>query len=76
MPRADLRDRQPQILAQGLACIVLAEQAAALEFRHDEAHEVLVGAGNVGRGNDETVAGALDEPLLEPIGNLLGAIGL
>src|SRR5262249_57851693 len=42
----------------------------ALELGHDEANEVLVGSGNVGRGYDEAIASALDQPLLEFITNL------
>src|SRR5262249_48647310 len=58
-PRADLGYRQSQILAQRSAGEILPEQAPALQFRHHEAHEVLVGAGNVSSGDDEAVAGAL-----------------
>src|SRR5262249_51882179 len=44
-----------------------------MEFGHYEANEILVSSGNVGCGNDEAVAGTLDEPLLELITNLLRA---
>jgi len=59
------------MVAQRPALVLLAEQAAALEFRHDERHEVLVGARHVGRGDDEAVAAAFLEPLLHPVGDLL-----
>src|SRR5262245_53222193 len=68
-PRGHRRDRQPQVLAQGLARICHTEQAAALQLRHHAANEILVSSGNVGCGHDEAVASALDEPLLEVIAN-------
>ena len=43
-----LRNGQPQIFAQGRAGKILTEQAAALQLRHHEADEILVGAGHVG----------------------------
>ena len=43
-----------------------------LELRHDETDEVFVSSGNVGCGNNEPVAGTLDQPLFELVGNLLG----
>src|SRR5215831_17199537 len=69
-PCGHRRDGYPQILAQGFARVRRTEQAAALELGYDEANEVLVGSGNVSRGNDEPVASALDQPLLELITNL------
>ena len=44
-----------------------------LELRHDETNEVFVSSGNVGRGNDKTIARAFDQPLFELVGNLLRA---
>src|SRR5438034_77882 len=44
-----------------------------LELRHDETDEVFVSSGNVGCGNNEPVAGTLDQPLFELVGNLLRA---
>src|SRR6266849_10679918 len=72
-PRGRLRDGHSEILTQSLAGILLAEQAAALEFRHDEANEVFVSSRNVRRGNNKAVAGALDKPLFAPVCNLLRA---
>src|SRR5580700_6962817 len=61
-PCADGRHRQSQILPQGDAGKILAEQPAALQLRHDEAHEVLIGTGHVGGGEDKTIAGRRCEP--------------
>src|SRR5262245_19259557 len=72
-PGARLRNGQPQMVAQGLPLVLLAEQPAALKLRHDETHEVLVSAGNVGSGNHEAVARALDHPLFELVRHLLRA---
>src|SRR5262249_26026182 len=66
-PRAHLRHWQPEILPQRGTRVFLAKHAAALQLRHHEPHETLKSAGHVRRGNDEAVAGALDEPLLEPV---------
>src|SRR5262245_37012577 len=73
MPRSHLREGHPKVLAQRLARIFLAEQAAALQLRYNEADEVLVGSWNVRGGNHKAVAGALDKPLFEPVRNLLRA---
>ena len=48
-------------------------QAAALQFGDHQADEILKCAGNVGRCGDESVAGALNEPLFELVGDVLGA---
>src|SRR5260370_11606688 len=72
-PRARLRDRHPQIFAQSPAGVFLAEQAAPLQFRHDEANEIFISARDVCGGNHKAVAGALDKPLLEAVCNLLRA---
>src|SRR3546814_11739723 len=61
------------MLAQGGAGVFLAEQATALEFGHDELDELLIGARDVGGGDDEAVARTLDEPLLHLVGDLLRA---
>jgi len=36
-----------------------------LEFWHDETNEILVSSGNVGCGNNETIARTLDQPSFE-----------
>src|SRR3546814_2318951 len=72
-PGPRLRPGQPQMLAQGGAGVFLAEQATALEFGHDELDELLIGARDVGGGDDEAVARTLDEPLLHLVGDLLRA---
>src|SRR5262249_7109784 len=69
-PCSHRRDGHPKVLAKGFARVRRTEQATALELRHDEANEVLVSSGNVGRGNDEAVASAFDQPLFELITNL------
>src|SRR5712671_5219611 len=72
-PRGRLREGHAEILAQSLAGILLAEQAAPLQFRHDEANEVFISARDMCGGNHKAVAGARDKPLLEPVCNLLRA---
>ena len=70
-PRGRLRYGHPEILAQCAARIFLAEQATILELRYDEAHEVLISSRNVGSGYDKAVAGTLDKPWFELVGDLL-----
>jgi hypothetical protein len=53
------------MVAQGLPPILLAEHTAMLEFWHDETNEILVSSGNVGCGNNETIARTLDQPSFE-----------
>src|SRR5687767_7815685 len=38
---------QPEVLTEGRARVPVAEHAASLQLGHDEAHDVLVGAGGV-----------------------------
>ena len=64
---------EPEILAQRLAGIVLVEQAAALQFRHDVLDEIGIGAGHDGGRDDKAVAAALDEHLLQLVRDLLRA---
>ena len=59
------------MVAQSPPLILLAEYTTMLELRHDETNEVFVSSGNVGRGNDKTIARAFDQPLFELVGNLL-----
>src|SRR4029453_16015802 len=69
---ADGRALQGQVLAQRRAGVLGAEQAAALELGDDHAHDVLVGAGHVGGGDGEAVAGVALEPLLHLVHHLAG----
>src|SRR5215469_2365927 len=85
-PRARRRMLEPEVFAQRLAGIVLVEEPAPLQLRHHMLDEVGVGARHMGRGDDETVARAADEKLLQLICDLLwpaddrvegpGAIGM
>src|SRR5215470_14654621 len=68
-----LSGRKAEVLTQSLARILLAEQATTLQFRHDEAHEVLVSARDVRGGNDKSVASGRVKPLFELVCNLLRA---
>ena len=52
---------------------LFAEQAAALQLGNDEAHEVLIGAGDMSGGEHEAIAGRRGEPLFERIGHFLRA---
>src|SRR5215471_242391 len=61
---------QAEVVAQGRARVCGAEQAPALELGHHHADDVLVGAGHVGGGDDEAVAGVAGEPLLHLVGHL------
>jgi hypothetical protein len=44
-----------------------------LQFEDHQADEIFKCAGNVGRRDDESVAGALNDPLFESVGDVLGA---
>jgi len=48
-------------------------QAAALLLEDHPADEILKCAGKVGRRDDELVAGALNGPLFELVGEVFGA---
>src|SRR5262245_16868884 len=61
------------MVAQGLPLVLLTKQPATLELRHDETNEVFVSAGNVGCGNHEAIARALEHPAFELIRHLLRA---
>src|SRR5262245_36465959 len=54
--------RQAEVLAQGGALVVLAEQAAPLQLRDHHGAEIVVRARDIGRHHAEAVAGALGEP--------------
>ena len=59
------------MVAQRRALVVAAEQAAALQFRHDEIDEIGERAGEIRRQDVEPVGRALDEPFLERVGDPL-----
>ncbi len=61
------RPRFSRSVAPGVA---VAEHAAALQLGHHQPHDVLVGAGTMGGGDDEAVAGVGLEPLLHLVGHL------
>ena len=63
------------MLAQGRAGVLGAEQAASLQFGHDVVDEVVEPAGQVRRHDVEAVGGALVEPVLDLVGDLLGGAG-
>src|SRR5581483_10872816 len=46
---------EAEMVAQGGAAVVAAEQPAALQFRHDEIDEIGEGAGEIGRQDVEPV---------------------
>src|SRR4051794_16843616 len=64
---------EAEIFAQGLAGVILVEQPAALQFRHDVFDEVGIGARYIGGGDDKAVAAAALEHLFQPVGDLLRA---
>src|SRR5205085_10062680 len=71
LPGAGDRALQPQILAQRLAGIILVEQFAALQLRHDVLDEIRIGARHDRCCDDKAVAAAFDEHFFEPVGDLL-----
>src|SRR5262249_57038167 len=62
--RADRRSSQAQRVAQARAGILLPVNAALLQLRHHELHEILEAARLVCGRNDETVAARGRPPLL------------
>src|SRR5690606_8029283 len=60
---------QAEVVAVGLAFVLLAEDTPALQLRHHQAGEVLEALGQVRRHHVEAVGTALDEPLLDQVGN-------
>src|SRR5947209_9373053 len=64
--------RQPEVVAQRRALVLMPKQPARLKLRHDQVDEVDQRAREVRGKNVETVRGFLDEPLLERIGHALG----
>src|SRR5215471_2509917 len=68
-PRRRRRPGQAEMVAQRLALVIKAEEAAVLEFRHDQVNKIGECAREIGRQYIVTVGGALDEPLFEGVGN-------
>src|SRR4051812_39146404 len=69
-PPARDRPRQAEILPQRGPGILGVEDPAALQFGHHEAREILVGAGPVGRGHHEAIAGLALVPGLHLVGDV------
>jgi len=65
------RTVQPQMLAQRLAFVFLAEDAAPLQLRHHQVDEVHKAGGQEGRYNIETIGALFDEPLLDQVRHCL-----
>ena len=57
------------MVAQCRAFVVAAEEAAALQFRHDQVYKIGECAREIGRQYVVTVGGTLDEPLFKGVGN-------
>jgi hypothetical protein len=57
------------MVVHGLALVVAAEEAAVLEFRHDEVDKLGECAREIGRQYVVAVGGVLDEPLFKGVGN-------
>src|SRR5271163_1759684 len=68
---ADRRALKAEIVAQSGTGIVLAEFAAALEFRHHQPDKILLGARHMGCRQHEAVTGAALEPCFHLIGDFL-----
>src|SRR5579864_5973330 len=64
------RPSQPQVVAQRLPGVAVAEQAPALQLGDDQPHDVLVGPRAVRRGDHEPVARPAGEPGLHLVGDL------
>ena len=67
--------RQAVVVAQGLAGVVLAEQAALAQDRHHLLGENVEAAGQPGRHDVEAVGGAVLEPGLDIVRDLLRRSG-
>src|SRR6185503_3640858 len=66
---AIVRARQAEVLAQGPALVLGAEDAAALQLGHDLVDEVVEPARQVGEHDVEAVGGFGLEPLLHLVGD-------
>ena len=60
------------MVAEGVALVLLPLEAAALEDRHDLVREAVELVPQVRRLHVEAVRGICPEPLLEPVGHVLG----
>ena len=67
--------REAVVLAQGGAGVLGAEQAAPLQFGHDEVDEVVEPARQGRRHDVEAVRGAAGEPVLQLVGDLVRRAG-
>src|SRR5262245_21906001 len=67
--------RQTEVIAQSGSRIVPPEQPPSLQLGHDEAHEVLEGAGKICRHDDEAISHPAREPLLELVSDPPGRAG-
>src|SRR6266700_2961744 len=72
-PFADGRTRQTQVLPERWTLVVQMVQPAALQFGDNEPAEFLVAPRNVRGGDNIAVAGAIGEPLLQPVRDVLRA---
>ena len=63
---------QAEVFTERHAFILLAEETPVLQFRNHEIDEVLERARQPGRHHVEAVGGTTGEPLLDPVGDLLG----
>src|ERR1700730_18396496 len=66
---AVFRAGQTEVLAQGLAFVFAAEEAAALQFGDDPVDEIVEAAGNVREHDVEPVAGGALDPFLHLVGD-------
>src|SRR5215813_3126050 len=64
-----LRPRQAEVLAQGLALVLAAEDAAALQLGHHPVDEIIEPAGQIGEHDREAVGAAGLQPLLHFVGD-------
>src|SRR5262245_64641807 len=69
---AVLGPRQSQVLPQGRAFVLRAEQAAALQLRNEQVDDIVEPLREGQRQHVETVGGAGCEPMLQRVGDLRG----
>src|SRR6516225_4088577 len=68
-PRRRRRPGQAEMVAQSLALVVAAQEAAVLEFRHNQVDKISECAREIGRQYVVAIGGTLGEPLFEGVGN-------
>src|SRR5215472_17181932 len=66
------RPRQAEVLEQGAALVLAAEEAAALQFRHDPVDKLVEPARHPREHDVEPVAGAAEKALLHLVDDRLG----